>query len=91
MRTEPEGDETTEAVADDNRMVELLGADVSREVIADSLEKWSRDARLSGETCQGQHMALVMIFQMLDGSIPDRTGARKAGDQNLPAALCQSL
>ena len=91
MRREPESDKTPEAVADDDRMVELLVANIGREIIPDGLEERRRNAGLAREARERQDMALIAVLQMLNGPVPNSPRARQPRNQNDRLAVAGDL
>ncbi len=66
-----ERQEPAEAMADDDRVIEFVFADVGGEAVAHAIEHRSRYAWHARESGDGEHMAFEAVFITCDGGVPN--------------------
>ena len=97
VHREVEREVSAEAVANDHRVIQVVLADIARDAFAGMVEERRWNARHAGESGEGEHVHLVLIFVMVYGAIPylartvvsrnQNHGTAMAGDLDLKSGL----
>ncbi len=91
MDCDIEGEKAAEAVADDDRVIELVLADVGGDGLASGLEKRTGNARHAGESGERNHVQLVVVLVTGDRAVPDFAGAGEPGNEDHGATVAGDL
>jgi hypothetical protein len=78
-------------MAHDHRLIELVGLDISRQILARGFKKRRFDARLARETGQREDVALVSVFVARNGGVPGFSGRGKSWNENYRLAFTDDV